>query len=192
MSWCFSRSRCGRGISFLSSGFCDFLDERGTVEGFWLYRCLRSIPCVRISHREGWQFPIRPSAVTLSFGQQCVEAGFRIGRGSRQECHRRLLAQPWGLTLKREWCRLAGEPGGLNLALDAVKGPDHLLAVLGALVAGCPVLKSRVVMSLSAGCGKKGRSPAHTTTSSSSRHGRGDCRGWSQLTSCPRFKNRRG
>ncbi len=38
-------------------------------------------------------FPSDP-AVTLSFGQQCVEAGFRIGRGSRQECHRRLLAQP--------------------------------------------------------------------------------------------------
>lgn len=152
-----------------------------------------------ISHREGWQFPIRPSAVTLScllassvWSWVWLKAGFRIGRGSRQDCHRRLLAQPWGLTLKREWCRLAGEPGGLNLALDAVKGPDHLLAVLGALVAGRPVLKSLIVMSLSAGCGKEGRSPAHTTTSSSSRHGRGDCRGWSQLPSCPRFKNSRG
>lgn len=67
-------------ISFLSSGICDFLDERGTVEGFGLYRCLRSIPYVRISHREGREFPIRPSAVTLSFGQLCVELGLAQGR----------------------------------------------------------------------------------------------------------------
>jgi len=60
----------------------------------------------------------------------------------------------------------------LNLTLDAVEDPDP-----GSLVAGCPVWKRRTVMSLSAGCGKEGMSPAHTTTSSSSWHGRDDCRG---------------
>lgn len=74
--------------------------------------------------------------------------------------------------LECDRCLLAGEPGGLNLTLDAVEDPGP-----GSLVAGCPVWKSPAVMSLSAGCGKEGRSPAHTTTSSSSRHGRGDCRG---------------
>lgn len=131
--------------------------------------------CVTVT--ESRQFPIGHSAATQVFRPAVCELGlargrFRTGRKSRQERQRLLLAQLQGLMLECEWSHLAGEPGGLNLTLDAVEDPDP-----GSLVAGRPVWKRRTVMSLSAGCGKEGRSPAHTTTSSSSRHGRGDCRG---------------
>lgn len=73
-------------------------------------------------------------------------------------------------------CHLAGDPGGLTLSLRALKDPGLLLVELGCLAAGRPVMKSPAAMSLSAGCGTEDRFPGRITTSSNSRHGRGDCR----------------